>query len=179
MAQPKHNISAERATDLLRSGKPVYSVYIEGELRIETYERWDKEVIFKNCLVEKFSGSVTQFHTSVRLENCHFINCQFVFTYFLGGLTIDHCTFDNYLAFQAGGHNAIGNPVTFNNNVFKDFVNFFDGQYEGEISFGYNRFEGGTNLLGRPYGIPVTFGTAPTMRENVGQLDLNHEGKGK
>ena len=36
-------------------------IYIEGELKIEKTEPWDKEVILENCVLEYFSGSVTQF----------------------------------------------------------------------------------------------------------------------
>ena len=127
--QPKHNISTERATDLLKEGQPLTNVYVDGELKIEASDNWDKEVVFDNCIIEYFSGSITQFDKPVRL-----INCQFVFTYFLGGLIIDNCTFDNYLDFQAGGHNKTGYPVIITNKDFKDFVNFFDCWYENEVT---------------------------------------------
>lgn len=176
MVQPEYNISTEKAFDLLKAGKPVAKSYVGGELKIETNEHWHKEVIFENCIIEDFSGSVTQFEKSVRLANCHFKNCQFVFTYFLGGLTIDNCIFDNYLDFQAGGHNVGGEAVALANNDFKGFVNFFDCWYEGEVSICNNRFEKGTNLLGKPHSISVTFDTIPLIKENVGQLNLNNEG---
>lgn len=74
--QPKHNISAERAIDLLKDGLPLTDIYVEGKLVIEIYETWDKEVVFENCIVEYFSGSVTQFDRSVRFINCHFQKCH-------------------------------------------------------------------------------------------------------
>ncbi len=173
--QPKHNITTERATDLLKDGRHLTDVYVDGELKIETNETWDKEVVFENCIIEYFSGSVTQFDKPVRLINCHFKKCQFVFTYFLGGLTIDNCTFDNYLDFQAGGHNKTGNPVIITNNDFKGFVNFFDCWYENEVIISNNIFHKGTNLLGKPHNIPVTFDIEAIIKDNDGQLNLDNE----
>lgn len=167
--QPKRNLTTERATDLLQNGRPLTDIYVDGELKIETFDTWNKEVVIENCIIEYFSGSVTQFDKPVRLINCHFKKCQFIFTYFLGGLTIDNCTFDNYLEFQASGHNKTGNPVIITNNSFKGFVNFFDCWYENEVTISNNEFHKGTNLLGRPHKIPVTF--------DIGQLDVNNEGE--
>ena len=175
--KPKHNITTERATDLLKNGQSLTDSYINGELRIETNENWDKEVVFENCIVEYFSGSVTQFDKPVRLINCHFKKCQFVFTYFLGGLTIDNCTFDNYLDFQAGGHNKTGNSVIITNNDFREFVNFADCWYENEVTIRNNKFHKGTNILGRPLNIPVTFDKEAIIVDNIGQIDLDNEGE--
>ncbi len=173
--QPKHNITAERAIDLLNDGLPLTDVYVDGELKIEINEVWDKEVVFENCIFEYFSGSVTQFGKHVRITNCHFKNCQFVFTYFFGGLIIDNCTFDNYLDFQAGGHNKTGHPVIIKNTNFKEFVNFFDCWYENEVIISNNKFQKGTNLLGQPNNIPVTFDKEVIIKDNTGQLDLDNE----
>ena len=173
--QPRYNITTERATDLLKDGQPLIDVYVDGELKIEINDIWDKEVVFENCILEYFSGSVTQFNKPVRLINCHFKECQFIFTYFLGGLTIDNCTFDSYLDFQAGGHNKTANSVIITNNNFKNFVNFFDCWYENEVTISNNKFHKGTNLLGRPYNIPVTFDIKPTIKDNFGELDINTE----
>ena len=111
------------------------------------------------------------------MVNCHFKKCQFVFTYFLGGLTIDNCTFDNYLDFQAGGHNKTRYPITITNNFFKDFLNFCDCWYEDEVTITNNCFQKGTNLLGKPHNIPVTFDKEPFITDNSGKLDLNNEGE--
>jgi hypothetical protein len=173
--QPKHNILADRATDLLRDAEPLVNCYIAGEIKIETNETWDKEVVLENCVVEYFSGSVTHFEKPVRFINCQFKKCQFVSTYFFGGLTIDNCIFDDYLDFQAGGHNKTRKPVVITNNQFADFVNFFDCWYESEVIIESNNFQKGTNLLGKPFDIPVTFDVAPVIKNNQGQLDLNTE----
>lgn len=133
--------------------------------------------MFENCIIEFFSASVTQFDKPVNLINCHFKKCEFSFTYFLGGLRIDNCTFDGYLDFQAGGHNKTGNFVIITNNDFNYFVNFFDCWYENELRVSGNKFHKGTNLLGKPHNIPVTFGIEAIIKDNIGQLDLDNEGE--
>ena len=135
------------------------------------------KLFFSNCVIEYFTAIITYFEEPVRFSNCHFRKCQFTFSYFLGGLTIDNCTFDKYLDFQAGGHNKPGYPVIITNNIFKDFVNFFDCWYEGEVTITNNAFQKGTNLLGRPNNIPVTFDVKPVIKDNVGQLDSDNEGE--
>lgn len=175
--QPKHNISANRAADILMDGKPLIDVYVEGELKIESIDIWDKEVIFENCILDFFSGILTPFNKPVRLINCHFKKCHFSFSYFLGGLIIDNCTFESYLDFQAGGHNRKGNPVIITNNEFKDFVNFFDCWYEDEVIISNNIFHKGTNLLGKPHSTPVTFNIKAIIKDNIGQIDFDNEGE--
>jgi hypothetical protein len=179
LTQPKNSISPESAYDLLKDGRPLTDARIEGYLKIENTQIWDNEVVFENCIIENFSGSVTQFGKPVRLVNCHFKKCHFAFTYFLGGLTIDNCTFDNYLDFQAGGHNKTGNAIIITNNDFKDFVNFFDCWYENEVVLSKNKFHKGTNLLGKPHNIAVTFDTQAIIKDNIGQLDLDNEGENR
>jgi hypothetical protein len=174
---PKHNITMERATDLLKDGRPLTDIYLAGELKINTNDIWDNEVVFENCIVECFSGTLTIFNKPVRLTHSHFNNCQFLATYFLSGLTIDNCTFDNYLDFQSGGHNKAGKPIILTNNNFTGFVNFFDCWYEGEVTISNNKFLKGTNLLGKPNDIPVSFDIEPIIRNNVGQLELDNEGE--
>jgi hypothetical protein len=162
---------------LLKDGQPLTDCYIDGQIKIETSETWDKEVIIENCIVEYFSGSATQFEKHVRFINSHFKKCQFSFTYFSSGLTIDNCTFDNYLDFQAGGHNKNGKEIKITNNNFLDFVNFFDCWYQDKVTISDNKFNKGTNLLGKPNNIPVSYDIEPTIMDNVGQLDFDHEGE--
>jgi len=174
MAQLIQNISTERANDLLQDGNFLKDAYVGGELKIET-DIWEKEVVFENCVIEYFSGSSTSFNKPVRLINCHFKECQFSFTYFLGGLTIENCSFNNYLDFQAGGHNKAGNPIIITNNNFEGFVNFFDCWFENEIIISNNNFHKGTNLFGKPNNIPVTFDIKPVLTGNTGKLDLDSD----
>lgn len=173
---PKHTISSDDAMKLLNEGQPLAGLHIAGELKIETSDTWDKEITIENCVIENFSGSSTLFVNQIKLTSCNFKRCQFIFSYFAGGLTIDNCIFDDYLDFQAGGHNMLGNSVVITNNVFNGFVNFFDCWYESEVIISNNKFHKGTNLLGAPLNISVTFDKEPIIIGNIGQLDLNSEG---
>lgn len=176
---PKHKISAEQAFDLLKEGQSISDALIYGVLRIEVNGNWEQELVFENCVFEFFSGSVTHFAKPVRFSNCRFKNCQFVFSYFLAGLFIENCTFEQYLDFQAGGHNKAGALVELKNNHFEGFVNFFDCWYESEVRICDNRFEKGSNLLGSPKNIPVRFDVTPLINNNNGSLDHDHEGTRK
>jgi len=173
MQEPSHNISSERATDLLTEGKPLSDLFIEGEVKIEISDVWDKDVVIENCIIENFFGSVTQFKKPVKFQNSKFLNCQFVFTYFLGGLIIENCTFENYLDFQAGGHNQLGSSVIIKNNEFQDFVNFFDCWYEGPVIITDNNFQKGTNLMSKEQ--LLTFDVPPQVSNNQGSLNIESE----
>jgi hypothetical protein len=141
-----HNITKEKAFDLLEMGQPIKDCYVDGKVEIVISGSWDKDVTIENCIVESFAGNVTQFEKPVRFTNTHFKNCEFVFSYFVGGLIIENCTFDSYLDFQAGGHNKPTIEIIINNSDFNDFVNFFDCWYQGPISIIGNRFHKGTIL---------------------------------
>jgi len=176
MPSPSHRLTAAEALDLLRAGQPISDCYISGELSLASDDTWDQRVLLENCIVERFYCPCTSFSKGVELRDCHFKDCQFTFSYFLGGLTIDACCFDSYLDFQAGGHNQLGNPVRIANSQFAGFVNFFDCWYESAVVITDNHFLGGTNLLGAPFSIPVTFDVPLRLAGNSGQLDLNDEG---
>jgi hypothetical protein len=176
-AQPKHNISIERATDTINEGLPLVDLYIDGAIELATASKWGQEVVIENCIVENLVAVGTEFTKPVRLVNSYFKNCNFYGAYFTKGLIIDNCTFDSYLDFQSGGHNKPGNPVIITNNNFKAFVNFFDCWYEGEVTISKNKFHKGTNVLGKPNNISVTFDVEPTITENSGQINFDHEGE--
>lgn len=130
----------------------------------------------ENCTVEAFSCVMVQFGKPVKLFNCHFKKCNFIFSYFFGGLIIEDCVFDDYLDFSSGGHNKMGMPVSIANNTFKGFVNFFDCIYDGEVTIANNIFIKNTNLLASPHNIPVSYEVPPIIKENMGLLDMNDDG---
>ncbi len=176
--KPNHNITSERAIDLLYLNEPLKDVYVDGDLIIEYDDYWDKEIVIENTLIGYFSCIGTSFNKPVRITNSHFKNCKLTFCYFLRGLTIDNCLFEDYLDFSSGGHNKTGYSIIIRNNNFKNFVNFFDCFYENDVIITKNKFRKGTNLLGKPHNIPVTFYINPIIKENEGKLDFDHEGEG-
>ena len=173
----KHNISNERALELLKEEQSLSDSYIGGHLSIVTMENWTKEVFIENCVLKYFAAVSVQFDKPVKLINCHFKECELFSSYFFGGLTIENCTFDSYLDFQSGGHNKTGCPVNIIDNEFKDFVNFFDCWYENDVRICNNKFNKGTNLLGNPNNLGATFEKEPIIQDNTGRLDFDHEGE--
>jgi hypothetical protein len=176
-ATPKHNITADKALDLITSGQPLSDVFISGKLDLTIFykDNFEKDFIAVNCIFEHLQGSCVQFARTVSFSNCEFIKCDFTFTYFLGGLIIDNSVFESYLDMQAGGHNKDGKAVSITNSTFKNFVNFFDCWYESEVIIKDNNFQKGTNIFGKPNGIPVTFNVSPLIESNKGQLDVDGE----
>ncbi len=104
--------------------------------------------------------------------------CDFTFTYFVGGIEINKCTFENYLDFQAGGHNKDKNSFSILSNKFHGFVNFFDCYFESEVIIKDNEFIKGTNLFGlhKASGQKTHFDVAPLIENNNGALDIKDEG---
>jgi hypothetical protein len=54
MKKPKHNISAERAKDLLNENKPLFDFYISGILNVKDFRETIKEMRIK-----KFYSEIT------------------------------------------------------------------------------------------------------------------------
>ncbi|RSK46093.1 hypothetical protein [Hymenobacter perfusus] len=169
-------ISGDDAIRLLQAGKPVQGYRIVGVLASYTNGHLDYAVRIENCWVEELRGAAEEYQRPVQLINSHFVQCDFAFAHFPQGLTIVGCTFENYLEFQAGGHNQPGFPVQLQNNIFKGFVNFFDCWYKAEVLVEGNIFHQGTNLLGAPQGYSVQFDAPSTIQHNVGNLERNDEG---
>ncbi|MDR0810996.1 MAG: hypothetical protein LBN23_01785, partial [Paludibacter sp.] len=132
MNREQKYIKAELVINLLKNGQPIINFDIYGEIKFSSDNYWENKVIFDNCTIEEFTSFIT-FHKKVKFINCHFKKkCLFISTYFIDGLFIDKCLFDNYIDFQAGGHNQNGSSIIISNNTFKGFVNFFDCWYESE-----------------------------------------------
>jgi hypothetical protein len=172
----KHNISADRAMDLIISGQPLNDAFVKGELKLEGLDNFNKPLIASNCIFEYINAVMSQFGQLVKLSDCECRKCDFSFSYFLGGLEIDNCVFENYLDFQAGGHNQNEKVVLISNCIFKGFVNFLDCWYESGFIMRKNDFQKGTNILGKLDGLDVTFDVTPIIEDNKGRLDFDDEG---
>lgn len=170
---PINSISAKEAKKNIDSGIPLRDVFITGILNIGGGSEWDKEIIIENCIIENLFCIGTQFNKHVAMKNTYVKAASFDFCYFIGGLIIDNCVFDEYLDFNAGGHNSKGNFITINGNRFRGFVNFFDCWFNGEISVNNNIFESGTNILSKT--LWVSFDVPITAHNNVGDLGIESE----
>jgi len=67
-ATPKHNISAERATDLINSGTPLIDYYVSGSINFEGIDGFEKSIIVENCIVENLTCISTLFTSVVEFK---------------------------------------------------------------------------------------------------------------
>ncbi|QNE40731.1 hypothetical protein F1C16_14730 [Hymenobacter sp. NBH84] len=173
-------LPADVALEKLRNGESLQYYHIIGKLdllQLSTDNTYCfHSIIILHCEVDDLSGVVLSYERPMILSYCHFHRADFIFAYFVGGLLIEECVFYSYLNFSSGGHNKPGFPVRLLRNLFKGFVNFFDCWYEGEVHVEYNIIKQGTNLLGAPHNIPVTFDIQPIIQKNVGNLYCADEG---
>lgn len=175
---PKQNITADEAFEAITSGEALSNMFITGKLEFNKFyqDSFKYDLIADNCIIEHLQATCAQFAKTVKLTNSEIIKCEFNMTYFLGGLTIDNCIFENYLSFESGGHNENGNVVSITNSTFRKFVNFFDCLYFSKVVITNNNFLEGTNILGKPVNLPVRFEAEQKIENNKGQLDSNDEG---
>lgn len=166
-------ITAKEALKILNSSTPLINTNVEGVIELSSGEEWRSPFIIENCTIQKLSCVMVQFHQHVLIKNSYLEDASFNFTYFLGGLTIENCVFDEYLDFEAGGHNSVGNNITISNNQFHGFVNFCDCWFKGEISVYNNTFGGGTNILSKKQ--LISFDNPLSINNNAGVLDIESE----
>jgi hypothetical protein len=169
-------MTQEEATDLIIYNQVVKDVSISGIINFSN-DSFDHAITFHNCTIKNFQGTNIQFNKQVSFINCKLNICDFSFAYFIGGLEIINCTFENYLDFQCGGHNKSQYHIRLENSIFKGFVNFYDCTYDGPFLVIRNDFQKGTNILGNknlPY--ETSFKLTPVIDFNKGALNLNEEG---
>ena len=169
----KNFLTTKIASTLLSNGQPLIDLVVSERLSIDGGEIWNKEVTILNSSIENLTFLMVYFNKPVTFRNCHFKDASFNFSYFQKGLTIEDCVFDKYLDFEAGGHNEIGNPIIIKNNEFREFVNFCDCWYTGEVEIMNNKFLKGTNIASKDQ--YLTFDIPPVFQENIGQLDIESE----
>ncbi|MCH6201544.1 hypothetical protein MMU07_18325 [Aquiflexum sp. LQ15W] len=126
-----------------------------------------------NCIVNKIDLiGVFELNAYLILENCIINNLQIHSCWFTNGLLLKNCIIKNYIDYQMGGHNV--SPIVIEGNVFMEFFNFFDCQFENRIEVVNNVFIKGTNLLGnKGEGFENSFAEGWLAENNVGNIDLN------
>lgn len=168
-----NNITPQHAKSILDTGSRLTDFTVNGCIEIDAGSDWEKEIFMENCVIEDFKCLMVYFKKNVTIKDCRFKNASFNFSYFHGGLAIENCTFDEYLDFEAGGHNDLGNSVTIRKNNFKEFVNFFDCWYTGEVIVEENIFNKGTNISSKEQ--LVSFDIPPRILNNTGDLAVESE----
>ena len=126
------------------------------------------DILIENCIF--YYDFITQlgiYHGNVVIKNCifhrffifHGVNC-------LQYVRIENGRFDNLCDIDCGSFNR---ETIFNNNVFTEFVNFQDQDFQGPSFFINNVFQNGTHLL-HPEGAPngAHFAYLPVLEGNIG-----------
>jgi hypothetical protein len=172
-------ISQNEITEKLKKEKKIsnYKISIPLNLRKLLKVKKDQlsiEISFENCDINEIIFESIEFFKKITIKNSKIKSANFFSSYFIGGLTIESCEFENEVDFQCGGHNMDGAEIRFVDNIFSNFVNFFDCYFIGPFIMKNNIFKKGTNLLGNkgePY--EVTFETEPKIENIKGNLELN------
>ena len=172
ISKPDITITAYQAKEILGDGGPLINYRIEGSLEIDSGCDWEKVVLIENCIIENLKCVMVYFQKSVTVKNCHVKDASFSFSYFVGGLIIENCIFDSYLDFQSGGHNDVAS-ISFSNNHFMNFVNFFDCWFTGELILENNTFEKGSNICSK--GQLVSFDLPVRSSDDIGDLSIDNE----
>jgi hypothetical protein len=126
-----------------------------------------------NCFVDTIDLiGVFELNVYLKIENCIINNLKIHSCWFVNGLLLKNSIVKNYINYQMGGHNT--KPIVIDGNVFTEFFNFFDCQFENIIELKNNVFKKGTNLLGnRGEGFENSFVAGWLAENNVGDIDID------
>lgn len=125
-----------------------------------------------NSIIKTIDFDLFEFERNVIIEGCiidflHIHSC-----WFIDGLVLKNCIIKNYVDYQMGGHNE--KPILIENNIFNEFMNFFDCQFGDIVEVKNNVFMKGSNLLGnKEEGYHNTFDKGVIEKSNIGKIDLD------
>jgi hypothetical protein len=172
-------LNAAEVYNLMRQNLPIQNVSVNETVDLIGHfsdrDLFPYGISFINSNINDLKLTLLMFNKHVLLKNCIFNNADFYASYFLGGLTIDNCTFENGIHLMtSGGHNKPLQKVIIKNTMFKGFVDMSDAWFEGPIEISGCIFIKGSNLLGNiDTPIQVKFDYKPTILNNSGKLDIN------
>jgi len=126
-----------------------------------------------NCIINTIDLiGIFELKTQLIIENCIISNFQIHSCWFVNGLILKNSIVKNFVDYQMGGHNVA--PIILEGNIFADFFNFFDCQFENTIEIKNNIFVKGTNLLGnKGEGFENSFVTGRNVENNIGSVNIN------
>src|SRR5579863_2505921 len=174
----KVTITAKDANELIVQGKQLKNFHITGDLDLfKIRGELQTDLSIENCIIDNLIAPAVKFSHHVHFNDVCFKRCSFNFARFYDGLLIENCEFETYLDFSPGGHNEKNKLFSIRNSVFKEFVSFFDCWFQGDVEIVNNDFRKGTNLLGNKDDVyRVHFDFEPTIKNNLGLIDLDGEG---
>lgn len=130
-----------------------------------------------NCIINTIDLiGAFEVNANLVVENCIIENLQIHSCWFKNGFVLKNCIVKNYVDYQMGGHNE--KPIIFLMNIFLEFVNFFDCQFQNLIELKENYFVKGSNLLGnKGEGFENIFVSGWIEERNIGRIDFDGIGK--
>lgn len=135
----------------------------------------DSKCCISNSIINTIDFDYFESKVEIIIENCLIYNLSIHSCWFTKGLVLKNNHILSYVDYQMGGHNE--NPIYILGNVFTEFINFFDCQFNEEIIVEGNVFSKGTNLLGNlKEGFENSFNKGVVCNNNVGELNLDGVG---
>lgn len=132
-------------------------------------------LVISNSIIKKIDFISFESDFSIVIENSIIYDLLIHSCWFKAGLIFKNNQVMNYVNYQMGGHNEAEIKIV--GNIFSEFVNFFDCQFEKDIEVKNNVFSKGCNLLGNlDEGFKNSFETPAIIEDNIGAIDLNGEG---
>jgi len=129
-----------------------------------------------DSIIKTIDFDTFEFNSEVIIERCIIDSLLVHSCWFRKGLVFKNNHLINYVDYQMGGHNS--NPIHIENNIFVEFVNFFDCQFKEVVEVNNNIFIKGSNLLGnKNEGFENTFDKGMIHNNNIGQIDLEGFGE--
>jgi hypothetical protein len=135
-----------------------------------------KSCYILNSIVKIIDFDMFEPNLEIVIENCIIQNLLIHSCWFRKGFIFKNNHVLNYIDYQMGGHNE--EPIRLHGNIFHEFVNFFDCQFENTLEIQNNIFVKGSNLLGNNNeGFKNSFDTGIIAKDNIGSINL--EGLGR
>jgi hypothetical protein len=137
---------------------------------------FNAELYFENCKIKSFGLVMVYTVGRIEFNNCSFEEINCIAPMFAGGFVMRNCRVEGEAIFDAGAHNRAPNKFIIDSCMFKDYVDFFDVQFDGPVKISNNKFLKGSNLciyLAPPLGILA--GQEVLIENNTGDLFLYRE----
>lgn len=136
----------------------------------------NNSLIINSCIIQNLKFDIYEPDFEIIIENSIISNLLIYQCWFKKGLVLKNNQIINYVDYQMGGHNE--SRILIEGNLFHDFVNFFDCQFEKELIIQNNIFAKGCNLFGNlNEGFKNTFNIEPIIKNNIGSMNDDGEGR--
>lgn len=136
----------------------------------------NEHLIVSNSIIRALDFDTADFNTEIIIENCIIHNFMILSCWFYKGLTFKNNQVMGYVDYQMGGHNK--GPIVFEGNIFHEFFNFFDCQFDAQVRIENNIFLKGSNLLGnKKEGFENMFENEIIEKNNIGSIKLDGVGR--